>query len=122
MFDRRAAPRVRQRRRVGIRLSSGEMVYTWTYDLSKGGLQIISEYSADKGDEFDIFFSVVDISSQTTVELEVHVRVVHVIYAGELNAYRIGLNFVRFVDDGKQTYERFIDARLHQLYKSSSLG
>lgn len=114
LHERRLHPRIRQRRKVGIVLSNGKVVYVWTYDLSKGGLQILSDYTADVGDQFDIFFWVHDGHNNHSAKVEACVRIVHVIYSGEAGCYRIGMQFVRFTGNGRGIYERFVDERLSQ--------
>jgi len=116
MLERRHSPRVRHRRRVGIRLASGEMVYAWTYDISAGGLQILSEYNADVGDEFDIAFNVFDYDHSEYCGVHMHVRIAHVVYVGNMGCYRIGMQFLGFGEGERELYEHFLDERIRAQY------
>ncbi len=119
MQDRREHQRVRQRRRIGIILSSGEVIYAWTYDISLGGVQILCEYGADIGDEFDVFLSLLDPESDTYRRIDTRVRISHLVYAGELGCYRIGMQFVHINGEGQDVIERYIEQRLSLLYHRS---
>ena len=116
MQERRAAPRIRMRHKVGVLLSSGDVVYAWTYDLSLTGMQFLSEYSADIGDMLSLFMSVLDPKGDDYVAIYFKVHVVHVVYDGAENCFRIGVDFAGFDGDGKETYERFLDGRIYSRF------
>ena len=104
------------RHKVGVLLSSGDVVYAWTYDLSLTGMQFLSEYSADVGDTLRLFMSVLDPKGDDYVALYFNVHVVHVVYDGTENCFRIGVDFAGFDGDGKETYERFLDGRIYSRF------
>lgn len=74
MQERRASPRVKIRTKVGVMLSSGGVYYVWTYDISLGGMQLLSEYSADNGDVLRIYFSVLDTTTDEYVRVVARAR------------------------------------------------
>ncbi len=104
------------RQKVGVLLSSGEVVYVWTFDLSLGGMQLLSEYSADAGDVLPIFFSVLDPKIDEYVRISAKVRIVHVVYDGSERCFRIGAEFASFDGDGKAIYGRFLDSRIYSRF------
>lgn len=112
MKERRQQFRVNYRQKLGIQLSSGQVVYAWTRDVSLGGMQIVSEFSADIGDRFQVFMSILDPSSDQYVRIDSRVRIVHVVFDGVASAYRIGLQFEAFGDSSALVYERFIESLL----------
>lgn len=116
MQERRASPRIRLRHRVGIRLSSGEVVYVWTYDLSLGGMQLLSDMSADAGAVLPVFFSVLDPQIDDFVQVSARVRVVRSVYDGAERCFRIGIEFLDFDGGGREAYCRFVDSRLYARY------
>lgn len=111
--ERRAHPRIRLKRKVGIYLSSGEVVNAWTYDLSLGGLQVLTDYSADPGDEFDLYLGVVDPANDRYLYLDMRVRIIHMLYDGTAGCFRIGMKIVGFRKEGdREVYERFLESKL----------
>ncbi len=107
--ERRHHTRIRLRRKVGIVLSTGQVAHLWSHDVSVGGLRVLSESPADPGDEFDIFFGMLDPAVDAYVRLDVRVRIVHVIYDGTAGRYRIGMRFLGFSGEGEAVYQRGID-------------
>lgn len=116
MQERRASPRIRLRHRIGVKLSSGELVYVWTYDLSLGGMQLLSDMSADVGAVLSLVFSVRDPQLDDFVQVAARVRVVRAVYDGAEGAFRIGVEFKDFDGDGRGAYHRFVDNRLYSRY------
>lgn len=116
MQERRASPRVKIRFKVGVMLSSGGVHYVWTYDISLGGMQLLSEYSADAGDVLPVFFSALDTETDEYVRVMARVRVVRTVYDGSENCFRIGVEFVDFDGDGRTVYNRYLDSRLFSRY------
>lgn len=116
MQERRAAPRIKMRHKVGVLLSSGDVVYAWTYDLSLTGIQFLSEYSADVGDTLRLFMSVLDPKVDEYVAIYFNISVIHVVYDGAENCFRIGVDFAGFDGDGKEIYERFLDGRIYSRF------
>lgn len=116
MQERRESPRIRLRMKVGILLSSGEVHFAWTYDISLGGLQFLSDYSADEGTRLRIFFSVLDLATDAYVRVVVQTRVAYQIYDGAAGCNRIGLEFLEFEGRGDELYRQFLDARLYSRY------
>lgn len=116
MQERRASPRVKIRLKVGVLLSSGETHYVWTYDISLGGMQLLSEYNADMGDVLRVFFSVIDSGTDEYVRVYSRVRVVRAVYDGSERCFRIGVEFVDFEGDGRTFYNRYLDSLLYTRY------
>lgn len=116
MQERRASPRIKMRHKLGVLLSSGGVVYVWTYDLSLSGMQFLSEYSADVGDTLRLFMNVLDPKSDDYVTVYMRIHVVHVVYDGAENCFRIGGDFSGFEGNGNEIYERFLDARAYHRY------
>jgi len=104
------------RHKVGVLLSGGEVVYVWTFDLSLGGMQLLSEYSADEGDTLAVFFNVLDPKSDEYVRISGKVRIVRVVYDGSERCFRIGVEFASFDGDGKAVYGRFLDSRIYSRF------
>lgn len=97
-------------------LSSGGVHYVWTYDISLGGMQLLSEYSADAGDVLPVFFSALDTETDEYVRVMARVRVVRTVYDGSERCFRIGVEFVDFDGDGRTVYNRYLDSRLFSRY------
>lgn len=97
-------------------LSSGGVHYVWTYDISLGGMQLLSEYSTDSGDVLRIFFSVLDTVTDEYVRVVARVRVVRSVYDGSERCFRIGVEFVDFEGHGRDLYHSYLDSRLHTRY------
>lgn len=112
MFERRKHPRVLQRRKVGVVLSSGEVIYLWTHEVSKKGIQLLSQANAEVGREFDIFFHVLDPQTDKYVRVDVRAKVIHVIYDGGEGGFRIGMALLRFKGDGQAVFERSLVAAI----------
>lgn len=111
MDDRRASPRIRMRRKVGIVQSDGSVVHAWTRDLSRSGIQLLTEYSADEGDEFTLFIYLPQGEGEDFGYVEMRCRVVHLVYDGPSGCYRVGFRIVGF-HAGSGIYEAFITAHL----------
>jgi c-di-GMP-binding flagellar brake protein YcgR len=116
MQERRASPRIKIRFKVGVLLSSGEVHYVWTYDISLGGMQLLSEYSADSGDILRVFFSALDTETDTYVRVVARIRVIRAVYDGSERCFRIGVEFVDFEGNGRSLYNRYLDSRLYSRY------
>jgi len=116
MQERRASPRIRLRHRVGIRLTSGEVVYVWTYDLSLGGMQLLSDMAADVGAMLPVVFSVLDPQIDDFAQVSARVRVLRSVYDGSAGCFRLGVEFTEFEADGRDAYYRFVDSRLYTRY------
>jgi len=117
MDDRRLHLRLRQRRKFALRLSSGEILYLWTYDLSFGGVQVLSENPADTGVRFVAYLSVFDRSRDRYTWIEVEVKTIHVIYDGTAACYRIGFQFLNFKEEGQALLEQDLEERLGRLHR-----
>lgn len=116
MQERRASPRVKIRLKVGVLLSSGDVHYVWTYDISLGGMQLLSDYNADMGDVLRIFFSVIDSETDEYVRVYAHAKVVRAVYDGSERCFRIGVEFVELEGNGRTVYNRYLDSRLYTRY------
>jgi len=116
MQERRASPRIKIRHKVGVMLSDESVHYVWTYDISLGGLQLLSEYNADTGDMLRIFLNILDVETDEYVRVFARVRVAHTVYDGSEHCFRIGAEFIDFEGDGRSIYNRHLDARLYSRY------
>lgn len=104
------------RLKVNVLLSSGEVLQVWSFDLSLGGMQLLSEYSADAGDTLPVFFNVLDPQTDEYVRISGKMRIVHVVYDGSERCFRIGVEFVSFEGEGKEIYRRFLDGRIYSRF------
>lgn len=116
MQERRASPRIKIRFKVGVLLSSGDVHYVWTYDISLGGMQLLSEYSADADDVLRVFFSALDAETDEYVRVYARIRVIRSVYDGSERCFRIGVEFVDFEGNGRTLYNRYLDSRLYSRY------
>lgn len=116
MQERRASPRIKIRHKVGVLLSNESVHYVWTYDISLGGMQLLSEYNADNGDMLRIFLNILDVETDEYVRIFARVRVAHTVYDGSERCFRIGTEFVDFEGDGRSIYNRHLDSRLYSRY------
>ena len=107
--DRRQYPRVSVNIRVGIIQSNGDIVYAKIKNISIGGLYILTEYTADIGKIFRIFFKVI-INSQP-IKIEAQTQVIYVYY-GEQSKVYLGMKFIKFKDDGNTTLNQYVSSRL----------
>jgi c-di-GMP-binding flagellar brake protein YcgR len=116
MQERRASPRIKIRHKVGVTLSSGEVLYVWTFDMSLGGMQLLSEYNADAGDTLRVFFSVIDAETDEFMRISAQVRVAHTVYDGSARCFRVGVEFTGFEGDGRSVYNRYLDSRIYSRF------
>jgi c-di-GMP-binding flagellar brake protein YcgR len=100
------------RRRLGLIQSDGAVVKLWTYDLSRGGMQVFSEYAAERGQEFGVFFSIFDPVGKEYERIDARVKVAHVLYDGAQHCYRIGLQFTNFRGNCREMFERCLEFRM----------
>ena len=112
MTEKRAYPRLRLTRKVGVRLSSGEVVYLWSHDLSVAGLQLLSEYIAEMGDVLRLFLVLRRPGSHEHVRVDMSARVAHITYSGEHRCYRIGCAILEFQGNGRALYETWIEDQM----------
>lgn len=112
--ERRVHPRVRTRRRVTVGLSDGRTVTLWSHDLSRGGLQVLSESPADVDDRFQLALSVFDPRREAYVQVELLARVARLVYDGGAGQFRIGFQLLEFLDDSEGAYGRYIDYLLER--------
>ena len=114
---RRGHTRIRIKHRVNVQLSSGKPVQLWSYDLSREGMQILSSFNADVGDEFDIFLNVHDIVNDNYVRVDARVKLIHVLYDSAEECFRVGMDFIRFKDNSQAIYEQYFEQRLRASYE-----
>ncbi len=100
------------RLKVLLRLSSGQSVALRSVDISKQGMQLISEYDADTGDHFQLAFSLPRIGEEGFENIQVQGQVMHVVYDGAAGAYRIGFRFETFKGDGRERMDAYLDQYL----------
>jgi hypothetical protein len=122
MKERRIHPRLRLTRKVGVTLSSGEVIYLWSHDLSVHGIQVLSEYIADVGDVLRLFLVLPAQNSHEHMRVDISVRVAHVTYSGEHRRYRIGCEITEFQGSGRDLYETWIDNQLLRYGKLQGTG
>ncbi|MFA5627587.1 MAG: PilZ domain-containing protein [Thiohalomonadaceae bacterium] len=116
MQERRTSPRIKIRFKIGVMLSSGGVHHVWSYDISLGGLQFLSDYSADVGSVLRIFFSVLDTATDEYIRVIARVRVAHQLYDGSAGCQRIGVMFDEFEGDGRNLYNQYLDSLLYVRY------
>ncbi|MCK5639380.1 MAG: hypothetical protein KAJ19_01230 [Gammaproteobacteria bacterium] len=114
---RRGHIRIRIKHRVNVQLSSGEWVQLWSYDLSQAGIRVLSNFTADVGDEFDIFLNINNIQNDDYVRVDIRVKLIHVLYDSAEECFRIGMDFLSFKNNGQEIYERYFDSRLRASYE-----
>lgn len=108
-LDKRKHPRVRVDIQVGIILSSGKVVYARIKNISVGGIFISTIYSADKGKQFQMFFNLPLHGVAKKIEVICKVAFVHF---GKQDEVFIGMEFVKFRDNGKNLVCDYVDDRL----------
>ena len=118
MEERRRYPRIRFRHKIGVVLSSGQVVKTWSCDISMGGVQLLSDYIADIGDTFELLFKVPAVSDTDDFSLRCQARVAYMVLDSDTSRYRIGFEIITFDGDGESHYRRFIDQLLRTRYTS----
>ena len=113
--ERREYPRIRRRRKIGLILSDGSVEYLWTLDLSRGGMQVHTEHMVDVGASFGLVIGIYDEPSEGYITLRGKVQVMHKVYDGSFNAFRLGLQILSFEGDGMDIYLRHIRELEQQL-------
>jgi c-di-GMP-binding flagellar brake protein YcgR len=113
---RRGNTRIRIKQRINVQLSSGEWVQLWSYDISQAGIQVLSNFTADVGDEFDVFLNILNAENDDYVRVDIRVKLIHVLYDSAEECFRIGMDFLNFKGDGQAIYEHYFDSRLRASY------
>ena len=114
---RRGHTRIRIRHRINLQLSSGKPVQLWSYDLSREGMQVLSSFTADVGDEFGIYLNVHEAVNDNYVRVDARVKLIHVLYDSAEECFRIGMDFMSFKDNGQAIYEQYFEQRLRASYE-----
>ncbi len=104
MDERRKHLRIRRRQKIGLFLSDGSIEYMWTADISRAGLQVHTPHLVDVGSRFRIATAIFDETRDAYVTIYARVEVVHKVYDGEFQAYRIGMRFLSFEGKGEELY------------------
>lgn len=117
MNDRRQLPRLRLRRKVWLRWTGGRVADLWTHDMSRAGVQVLSPWRADEGDEFVLLMKVPDHDG-IFVDVEAQVQVAHCVYDSSAGEFRIGFRFVAFAGEGERLFHHYLDQQLHRRYES----
>jgi hypothetical protein len=99
--DNRKNKRFKINRKVMIRLSDGNTVTVHACDISEEGIGLLSPYNADVGAMFDIW-----------IHARAQIRFVNLV--GTIDQYRIGMQFVTFFGDGKETVLHYLKQRMSQ--------
>lgn len=108
MPERREYPRIRRKRKVAFLLSDGSVEYLWTTDISRGGMQLLTEHLVDLGDQFSIRLGVYDYTAEQYVTVSARIEVVHKVYDGSAGGFRVGVRFMSFDGDGEEIYARHL--------------
>jgi c-di-GMP-binding flagellar brake protein YcgR len=116
MQERRRYPRIKCRHKIGVKLSSEQVVKTWSCDVSLGGIQILTDYNADKGDIFQLQLKVPASNPDNSVAIECRGRVAYVALDSSASQYRIGFQIIGFKGNGEEHYRRFVDQLIRRLY------
>ncbi len=114
MQERRAFPRLPIRLKVMLRLSSGETIGLRSVDISKQGMQLLSDYDADVGDNFPLAFSLPRVGDEGFEHIQLMGEVMHVVYDGSFGGYRLGFRFKSFHRDSRERLEGCLDQYLNQ--------
>lgn len=108
MEERRIHPRIRRRQKVALFLSDGSVEYLWSYNLSRGGMQVHTPHLVDVGTRFRIATAIFDQDVEVYATAYIQVEVVHKIYDGEFQSFRLGMRFISFEGDSRDLYLSFI--------------
>jgi len=108
--DRRVYPRVLVDRQVGVIQSTGDLAYCRASDISMGGIALRCDYSADVGQQFDIFLNLPN--ADQVKRFEARVRVAYVHYIGTECKHRIGMQYLKFKGDSQEVLSNFLSERL----------
>ena len=92
-----------------VRLSSGSLVRTQGKNISKGGLYVEFEASADLGDEFEMMF---DVSLSDDIKrVYVRAKVMRSSLIGDKDVYGIGFQFLSFAKDTEAVLDKYLEMR-----------
>ena len=108
MDERRQHLRIRRRQKIALFLSDGSTEYMWTVNVSRAGLQAHTPHLVDVGSRFRIATAIFDESRDAYVTIYAKVEVMHKVYDGEFEAYRIGMRFLSFEGKGEAIYTNFV--------------
>lgn len=117
MSERRRYPRIKDRRKVWLTLSSGQRVCVWSHDISLGGIQVLFASSADVGDRFRLEFSISDVSGERMHAIRCLAEVAHVIFDSRSSQFRIGFRFVEFNGEDAALFRDYLDRRVRVHYQ-----
>lgn len=104
--DRRVHARIPFRMPVTIFQSDGSPVTAIGHDLGLGGIGVLSEYTADRGQQFRLQFRMRDRGRWRVIRAEAEVAFVHL--KGE--HYRLGLQFAELQPSDRQFLKTYITA------------
>jgi c-di-GMP-binding flagellar brake protein YcgR len=110
--DNRKNKRFKINRKVMIRLSDGNTVTVHACDISEEGIGLLSPYNADVGAMFDIYFDLFANPQNDWIHARAQIRFVNLV--GTIDQYRIGMQFVTFFGDGKETVLHYLKQRMSQ--------
>ena len=107
--EQRTGARFRINMTVVVRLSSGSLVRAQGKNISKGGVYVEFEASADVGDEFDIM---IDLPfSQAIKPMYARAKVARSSLIGGKDVYGIGFQFVNFLSDTEEVLMKYLENR-----------
>lgn len=97
-------------RPVGIVQSTGEVIYGRATDISLSGMSIKCDYTADAGQQFDLFLNLP--ADDRVRRMEARAKVIYVHFIGGENRYRLGMQFTKFLGSSREYLSSFLSDRL----------
>lgn len=120
-MDREALPFNRAQRSWVYRASknvNNTVGFGSTRDLRRPGTVLfVSGPFPTLGDEFDIFMNINNAENDDSVRIDIWVKLIHVLYDGAEEYFRMGMDFLNFKSDGPVIYERYFEHRLRASYE-----
>lgn len=105
-IEKRKYPRFNVSFKVHIKLSSGEIVDGLAKNISKGGICIEYDSSAEVGSEFEMMFTVANKDSMEKVYTRG--QVIRSVAVAGRNVFRIAFLFLALHKDSEQVLDRFL--------------
>ena len=106
--DRRDGARRPFRGRVVLRFAGAQQLECRGWDLSTGGMSVISPYNLPPGLHFDVVFALT--KDGQNIPIEAGVQVQYSSFASDQDGFRVGLMFKRISESSAATVNKWVSA------------
>lgn len=105
--ERRIAPRRIIRTRATVVLSGKFTFEVRTLDISVGGMCIVAAANPTPGTPMQITCHI-PVTGMGTVQIDAHAKVIHSVFSGDEEGFKIGLSFTELPAHCKEAINKFV--------------